>query len=522
MQSGSNLFGRVVCESIKGMLLNSESESMKYVMKPNIEKWRFIRFPSVEPRSRWFVFVAVFMVNTAVTTICQASNISAFESFAVSENAGWINFNPIHGGITVHDTYLSGFAWAEGVGWIKFGSENGGPYGNTDATNWGVNLDRLGKLTGYAWGENSGWLTFSPKDSVTGIIPETGIFSGYAWSESIGYVSLSALAGYGVRRIAPGEMSSSANFAWGENSGWFNLQTRHGGVTVHATHLSGWAWSEGAGWIKLGADGSGPYTNTGSDNWGVNYDSSSGLLTGFGWSEASGWVNFNPNHGQVVIDSVNGVFSGYAWGEGIGWVGFGPSSLYTVRYYHDADGDGVNVLDDNCPENSNANQADHDADGTGDVCDAFPQNPSYSQDTDSDGIADEWENQNFNNDLTVANATSDYDGDGLLDIAEFMINSDPLTPHVVISSGVPVDLNEGFNLVSILPASGQNYTAYGLLAAIGDKDVISSIQRFNPLNGSFETASYNETGQLSGVDFWVVPGEGYIIYMITGIQGFTP
>jgi hypothetical protein len=35
----------------------------------------------------------------------------------------------------------------------------------------------------------------------------------------------------------------------------------------------------------------------------------------------------------------------------------------------DADGDGVCALDDNCPDAPNADQADWDADGTGDACD---------------------------------------------------------------------------------------------------------------------------------------------------------
>jgi hypothetical protein len=37
--------------------------------------------------------------------------------------------------------------------------------------------------------------------------------------------------------------------------------------------------------------------------------------------------------------------------------------------YTDTDGDGVNDPSDNCPDNANANQADCDSDGVGDVCD---------------------------------------------------------------------------------------------------------------------------------------------------------
>jgi uridine phosphorylase len=42
--------------------------------------------------------------------------------FAWSTNAGWINFNPTHGGVTVDPASGSfdGYAWAENVGWIHF------------------------------------------------------------------------------------------------------------------------------------------------------------------------------------------------------------------------------------------------------------------------------------------------------------------------------------------------------------------------------------------------------------------
>lgn len=80
----------------------------------------------------------------------------------------------------------------------------------------------------------------------------------------------------------------------------------------------------------------------------------------------------------------------------------------------DWDGDGVLSYNDNCPGTSNANQADFDGDGRGDVCDsdddndgfddtedAFPFDPSEWLDTDGDGIGN--------------NADDDDDGDGIPD-----------------------------------------------------------------------------------------------------------
>ena len=54
----------------------------------------------------------------------------------------------------------------------------------------------------------------------------------------------------------------------------------------------------------------------------------------------------------------------------------------------DSDGDGINDDVDNCPNDSNADQADSDGDGTGDICDDTP-NPV---DSDGDGINDDVDN----------------------------------------------------------------------------------------------------------------------------------
>lgn len=45
----------------------------------------------------------------------------------------------------------------------------------------------------------------------------------------------------------------------------------------------------------------------------------------------------------------------------------------------DSDGDGINVIDDNCPAVANPLQTDTDRDGEGDACDA---------DDDNDGVSD--------------------------------------------------------------------------------------------------------------------------------------
>ena len=119
-----------------------------------------------------------------------AGNIHTTEKFAWSESAGWINSRTINRGLYVYETHIAGYAWGENIGWIKLGaSESSGPYTNTTATNWGVNMGRDGSLSGYGWSENAGWIKFNPEHGLPVLLDKpSGIFSGYAWCENIGYI----------------------------------------------------------------------------------------------------------------------------------------------------------------------------------------------------------------------------------------------------------------------------------------------------------------------------------------------
>ena len=128
----------------------------------------------------------------AVAVQAQTGNIYPDAKFAWSENAGWLNFRPTGGGVTVYADHLEGYAWAENIGWVRLGSYIGGgthTYGNTSAADYGVN-NTGGVLSGYGWSENAGWINFKPTDGgVT--IDGGGKFSGYAWGENIGWVHFS-------------------------------------------------------------------------------------------------------------------------------------------------------------------------------------------------------------------------------------------------------------------------------------------------------------------------------------------
>lgn len=83
------------------------------------------------------------------------------------------------------------------------------------------------------------------------------------------------------------------------------------------------------------------------------------------------------------------------------------------------------------------------------------------------------------------------------------------------------DLLAGTNLVGT-PCAAPDMTAFQLLQKIiGGETVVSSIQRFNPNTGQFEIAGYHN-GQPAGVDFLIVPGDGYFIHMKQEVLGFMP
>lgn len=87
------------------------------------------------------------------------------------------------------------------------------------------------------------------------------------------------------------------------------------------------------------------------------------------------------------------------------------------------------------------------------------------------------------------------------------------------STCTPIDLKQGFNLVGFTcPPDG--YTAFQLLNEIGTENVMS-VQRFNPENGKFETAGFDTIGQINGIDFAIISGEGYYLYMKQDVFNFS-
>lgn len=282
-------------------------------------------------------FLAAVLVCSTTASAIASDYINSSNKFAWSENAGWMNLRPAHGGILINADHLSGHAWLENLGWLKLGSDGAGPYQNTTATNWGVNRDVAGNLSGFAWSETWGWINFRPTGGGVNIDPVTKVFDGYAWGENIGWIHLKSPLGvpvsYEIEATSSisGNVSTDGQYAWSENLGWVNYRPTDGGMTIHADHLTGFVWQENIGWLKLGADAGGPYLNSSSTNWGVNRDEA-GKLSGYAWCEGWGWVNFGPGGGGLYINPLTGTFDGYAWGENIGWISFASPPEAAVSY----------------------------------------------------------------------------------------------------------------------------------------------------------------------------------------------
>ena len=159
---------------------------------------------NIESRLPLLTFACICLMSTSAWA---TGNIDPSNKYAWAENVGWANAAPTNGGVTVRfngtSGYLTGYAWGENIGWIKLGADSGGPYNNSSATDWGVNLDSASNLSGYAWGENVGWINFDPDHSQVAIDMATGRFDGDAWGENIGWVRFKGTApDYNVRTVA--------------------------------------------------------------------------------------------------------------------------------------------------------------------------------------------------------------------------------------------------------------------------------------------------------------------------------
>ncbi len=130
--------------------------------------------------------------------------------------------------------------------------------------------------------------------------------------------------------------------------------------------------------------------------------------------------------------------------NGEGSVDFsGDSADLTVLDNDDTDADGIANVNDNCPNNANADQANLDQDSLGDACDA---------DIDGDGMPNTFEQANGLNPRNAADANQDNDGDGFTNVQEFEFGTNPNVANAdENNNGIP-DAAEAkkFNVAPIL------------------------------------------------------------------------
>jgi hypothetical protein len=198
------------------------------------------------------------------------------------------------------------------------------------------------------------------------------------------------------------------SYAWAANLGWIEMMPNRpnagDGFRFGEFSCSGWLWSNSTGWIHCGdgtpADGI-SYANNINTDYGVNHYAT-GDLYGLAWSPNTGWINFgwwtlDPNNAnRPRVDLYNGTFTGYAWSANCGWINLNSGYLKT---------DSMIVTD-----------------------------------SDRDGIADPWE-ISYTGGLGTMNGSSDQDGDGFTDKAEYLAMTHPL------------DRNSFFKVTQVTPVN---------------------------------------------------------------------
>ena len=141
-----------------------------------------------------FIFsVVLFFVASSFS----ATTIDPIKPYAYSANAGWINaVGDTDNGAVIGQVACSGYLYSANCGWIHLGSgmpEDGVAYGNSSATDYGVNHDGCGNLSGYAYSANVGWINFEQTYGQ----PKVNLMTGDVWGANVGWIGLDS-GKYGV------------------------------------------------------------------------------------------------------------------------------------------------------------------------------------------------------------------------------------------------------------------------------------------------------------------------------------
>jgi len=170
--------------------------------------------------------------------------------------------------------------------------------------------------------------------------------------------------------------------------------------------------------------------------------------------------------------------------------------IYARIYAFDQDGDGV--LNDNCPDVYNLDQADADGDGIGNLCDNCPSNLNPSQeDIDGDSVGDICDNcpSDFNSDQT------DADNDGFGEVCDCNDGDDNVFPP---SDGMSITSNTILCTGSYSLSNGISITADNLILQCNNTEIVGSSTTTNGItlhDGAFNVTinNCNVTNYFKGI-----------------------
>jgi hypothetical protein len=212
-------------------------------------------------------------------------------------------------------------------------------------------------------------------------------------------IQLVLLFGIGIGMASDIQAATTINpinqFAYGANLGWMSWRPdATNGAVIGEFVCSGYLYSANVGWIHLG-NGSPQnrirYQNASANDYGVNHDGR-GNLHGYAWAPNIGWLTFTNRsllgafYDGPKVDLLTGRFNGFVWGANCGWISLSNASA----------------------------QLETDTMRRG-------------SDSDSDGMPDNWELSQVG-DLSVLEASRDFDSDGTTNEREYLADTDPLDP----------------------------------------------------------------------------------------------